>query len=116
MATMTTREDDELDDELDEADGADEDDRPRSPSAVTLAGAEVEQQIRARLAGAISGAQLAKWAFDRFYQLELGVAQPEPGREELLERVLDELMFSDEAGFELDEAGLRDLLARLEAA
>jgi hypothetical protein len=106
MAEQTDDPEDELDDE----------DEPRRPAEITIYRAELARQIDARLGGALSREQLASWAFDRFYQIELGVAQPEPEYEELVESMLDILMFSDEHDFELDEASLRDLLVQLGGA
>jgi hypothetical protein len=106
MASSYNDTDDELDDE--------EDDQPRPPAEITLTRAEVAQRIAARLAGTLSNKQLATWAFDRFYEFELGTAQAEPAYEDVIEDILDELMFSDDSGFELNEASLRSLIARLE--
>jgi hypothetical protein len=74
---------------------------------------QVAQQIMSHLVGQISAAKLSSWAFDHFYQLELEAEQLEPGHEELLEYVLDELMFGDDPHFQIDENGLRALVARL---
>jgi hypothetical protein len=74
----------------------------------------VRAQVEARLAKRLNDAQLAGWAFDRFYRIEVGEQRYEPGSEELLADTLDELMFSDEPGFALDEEGLRMLVARLQ--
>jgi hypothetical protein len=104
----------DTDDDYDDDD--DDDDQPRQPAEVTLTRAEVAQRIAARLEGALSNKQLATWAFDRFYEFELGTAQAEPPYEDVIQDILDELMFSDDDSFELDEASLRSLLARLEDA
>lgn len=75
--------------------------------------AAVVRQIEARLGGTLDEAALAAWAFDRFYAEELGVERYEAGAEDALADVLDALMFDDDPSFRLDEAALRDLLARL---
>jgi hypothetical protein len=74
---------------------------------------QVAEQLISHLSGQISAAKLSSWAFDHFYQLELEAEQLEPGHEELLEYVLDELMFGDDPHFQIDESGLRALVTRL---
>ncbi len=71
------------------------------------------EQIEARLSGAITDETLAAWAFDRFYAVELGLAQLETGAEEPVAAVLDTLMFADHAAFRLEEEALRSLVAQL---
>jgi hypothetical protein len=71
------------------------------------------EQIEARLSGAITDETLAAWAFDRFYAVELGLAQIETGAEERIADILDTLMFADHAAFRLEEGALRSLIAQL---
>jgi hypothetical protein len=75
--------------------------------------ASVMARIEARLAGQLSHAALAAWAFDRFYAEELGSEAYETGAEVLITDVLDALMFSDDPDFRLDEEELRALVAQL---
>lgn len=77
--------------------------------------AQVADQIKARLAGQIDYAALAGWAFDRFYQLELGEEVVAEEEADLIADVLDTLMFADEPAFRLTEEELRALIAQLEA-
>jgi hypothetical protein len=79
----------------------------------TLIRLQITEQIQARLDGKISDAQLAKWAFDRFYKIELEELQLEETHAEVLSDVLDELMFADDSHFRLEDAHLHTLLARL---
>lgn len=79
----------------------------------TITRAALARQIEARLAGTLSDAALAAWAFDRFYAEELGTEGYEPGVEEVIADTLDALMFDDDPHFRLDETELRGLLARL---
>lgn len=83
------------------------------PTEVTRAA--VAEHIGARLAGRLSDAALAKWAFERFYAMETGAASPEPETDPLLDEALDALMFGDDPGFRLSEDELRVLAARLAA-
>lgn len=75
--------------------------------------AAVTERIMARLTGHLSDAMLAAWAFDRFYAVELGEEELEPGAEEPLSDALDKLMFGDDPGFRLNEEELRALAAQL---
>jgi hypothetical protein len=95
-------------------DDFDDDDEPRALPSATLLRTEVIAQIEASLAGKLSTKQLAGWAFNQFYKLEMGTSQPEPAYADAIEQVLDELMFADEPSFALDTASLRALLAQLE--
>lgn len=70
-------------------------------------------KIALRLAGQLSDAELAAWAFDCFYAIELGRARFAPGDEERIAETLDTLMFADDAAFRLDEEELRRLAALL---
>lgn len=76
--------------------------------------ADVAAKIQARLVGKLSANALAGWAFDRFYAEELGNEAYETDAEAVIADVLDALMFSDDAGFGLSEAELRDLAAQLQ--
>ncbi|GIV96922.1 MAG: hypothetical protein KatS3mg057_1579 [Herpetosiphonaceae bacterium] len=66
-------------------------------------------KIEERLAGRLSDAQLAAWAFDQSYAYEVEEIDYEEGAEELIDEVLDELMFADDPAFQLDEEELREL-------
>ncbi len=70
-------------------------------------------KIAMRLAGHLSDADLAAWAFDCFYAIELGRARCAPGDEKRITETLDMLMFADDAAFRLDEEELRRLAALL---
>jgi hypothetical protein len=78
-----------------------------------LTRAAVIAQIEARLEGRLDDAALATWAFDRFYAEELGTEHYESGAEQVIAEVLDALIFDDDPGFQLDEEGLRALVAQL---
>ena len=80
---------------------------------IVLTRAAVIEQITARLEGRLDAVALAAWAFDRFYAVELGAEEYEPGAEAAIAEALDELMFDDDPGFRLDEEELRALLAQL---
>jgi hypothetical protein len=75
--------------------------------------AAIVARITARLAGQLTDAALAAWAFDRFYAEELGSEAYESGAEVGITDVLDALMFADDPGFRLDEEELRALIAQL---
>lgn len=75
---------------------------------------ELAAQVQARLAGSLDAAALAAWAYARFYEEEMEQLSLEPGADDLLREVLDELMFADDASFALDDGALRALLARLQ--
>jgi hypothetical protein len=84
-----------------------------SAPAATLTRAQLAEQIGQRLAGQITDARLAKWAFDHFYRLEVEEERCEEGAEELIAEALDALMFGDEPGFQLQDDELRALAERL---
>ena len=84
----------------------------RQRDAITTRAA-VAARIEARLAGRLTDAALAAWAFDRFYAEELGSEEFEAGGEMAIADALDMLMFGDEPGFRLDEEELRTLIAQL---
>ena len=75
---------------------------------------QVAASIHACLEDRLSQAQLAKWAFDQFYKLEIEELEYEEQHAELLSEVLDQLMFTDEASFQLDEQDLAMLVRRLQ--
>jgi hypothetical protein len=77
--------------------------------------ATVADRIAERLAGRLSDAGLAKWAFDSFYAMEIGEASVAPEMDPLLDEALDTLMFGDDADFRLSEEELRALAVRLTA-
>lgn len=79
----------------------------------TLTRAHVADRITDRLTRTFSDAQLSKWAFDQFYKIELETLQLEEPYAELLAEIIDELMFADEPGFQLADADLQALVARL---
>jgi hypothetical protein len=86
---------------------------PPSDRSAPLTRAAVIGQIEERIAGRLDDAALAAWAFDRFYAVELGQEQYEPGAELAIADALDALMFDDDPGFRLDEEELRALIAQL---
>jgi hypothetical protein len=75
--------------------------------------AAVVAQIEERIAGRIDDEALAAWAFDRFYAVELGQEQYEPGAELAIANALDALMFDDDPDFRLGMEELRALIAQL---
>lgn len=91
----------------DETDGADHE-------LPVLGRQELAAQVQARLAGSLNANALAAWAYARFYEEEMELLSLEPGADDLLREVLDELMFADDASFALDDNALRALLARLQ--
>lgn len=74
---------------------------------------DIITRIEDRLAGRMSAATLAAWAFDRFYAIEQGDEEPEAEAAEPVADVLDELMFADDESFALDDADLRRLIVLL---
>ena len=88
---------------------------PTVPSRIPITTrAAIVARIEARLAAQLTDADLAAWAFDRFYAQELGNEAYETGAEALIAAVLDALMFGDDPGFRLDEEELRALAAQLD--
>ncbi len=69
--------------------------------------------IAEHLAGRLSIAQLADWAFDRFYSLEQEELIVPAAEEEVIREVLDELMFADDEAFALTAEDLQRLMDRL---
>lgn len=84
-----------------------------STSNKVLTRSAVIAKIEARLAGQLSDAALATWAFDRFYAIELENEVYEEGMEDQIADVLDTLMFDDDPSFQLDEEELRGLITQL---
>jgi hypothetical protein len=84
-----------------------------SNTDITITRSAVIERIEARLAGRLDDAQLAAWAFDRFYAEELGEEDFEPGAAPAIADALDALMFSDDPSFRLDQEELRGLIAQL---
>lgn len=80
-----------------------------------LTSSEIIAQLEQRLAEQISAAALAKWAFATFYALEQGELTVVEAEAAHIGEALDTLMFADDARFALDEAGLRQLIARLQS-
>lgn len=80
-----------------------------------LTRAAVREQIDLFVAGRLTAGQLATWAFDHFYQVAEGELSYEAGHEDLIEDVLDELMWGDSPPFVLDLPQARDLRERLGA-
>jgi hypothetical protein len=78
-----------------------------------LARSDVIVKLEDCLAGRISAASLATWAFDLFYAVEQDELAVDEADSDLIAEVLDDLMFADDPSFALDEADLRRLLARL---
>jgi hypothetical protein len=85
---------------------------PNKQPTVLMRAALIER-ITARLDGRLNDVALAAWAFDRFYAEELGAEEYEPGADQLIADVLDQLMFDDDPVFQLDEEELRALIAQL---
>ena len=78
-----------------------------------LTRAELRQAIERFLAGELEASALARWAFDQFYAAEEDGLVYEPGFEELIGEVLDELMWADSAPFVLEADAARRLQERL---
>jgi len=79
-----------------------------------LTRADVIAGIEEHLAGSLSAAALAAWAFDRFYAHDMGEEEFSEKDAEVIAAVLDDLMFADDAAFALDEPALRTLITRLQ--
>ena len=74
---------------------------------------ELRQAIERFLDGELGASALATWAFDQFYAAEEAGLVYEPGSEEIIGEVLDELMWADSAPFVLEAAAARRLQERL---
>ncbi len=85
----------------------------QDPARDLVTRALLADKIALRLAGHLNDEELAAWAFDCFYAIELGRARFAPGDEERIAETLDALMFADDAEFRLDEEELRRLAALL---
>ncbi len=72
-------------------------------------------QLEDRLAGRISAETIADWALERFYGIEQGTYQVAENDAALISQLLDHMMFADTPSFTLDEAALRQMIARLQA-
>jgi hypothetical protein len=69
----------------------------------------VLQKIEDLLQGQLNAKELASWAFDQTYAYELDQLAYEAGAEDLLDEVLDELIFHDDPTFQLEAEELRQL-------
>lgn len=69
--------------------------------------------LEAYLAGQISAGELARRAFDMFYDLDQGALAVYEEDIDVVAEVLDELIFADDTHFALGEADVRRLIARL---
>ena len=76
----------------------------------------VIQKIEELLQGELNAKQLAAWAFDQTYAEELDQLAYEAGAEDLLDEVLDELIFNDDPTFQLEAEELRQLQQLLREA
>lgn len=63
-----------------------------------------------------AGASLASWAFDQFYAEEEGSISFEPGYRRVIGAAIDDVMFSDQPGFQLSADDLAQMIDRLEQA
>ena len=72
---------------------------------------DVISKIEQQLSGELSATALASWAFSRLYAYELG---EEEFSAALIEAVLDDLTFADDAAFALDAEALHVLINRLQ--
>jgi hypothetical protein len=78
-----------------------------------LARNDIIVKLEECLAGQISAASLATWAFDLFYAIEQDEIAVDETDSDVIAEVLDDLMFADDPSFVLDEADLQRLIARL---
>ncbi len=76
----------------------------------------VRDQLTAFLDGKLSSQRLAGWAFDSFCDEEEELLVYEPGFEEVIAEVLDELVWVDSAPFTLEPEVASQLLRRLDNA
>lgn len=77
---------------------------------------DVREQLAGFLDGRLSTQRLAAWAFDSFCDEEEELLVYEPGYDEVIADVLDELVWVDSAPFTLDPEVARELLRRLDNA
>jgi hypothetical protein len=82
----------------------------------TLHRATVIHQIERFLNDEVSPQALAAWAFDQICDREEELLTYEPGYDEVIGAVLDDLMWADEPTFRLDHDTARALQTRLEHA
>lgn len=82
----------------------------------TLNRATVTQQIERFTHNQLSPQALAAWAFDQICDEEEELLEYEPGYDEVIAAVLDDLMWADEPTFRLDHDTARALQMRLEQA
>ncbi len=75
---------------------------------------DVISKIEQQLSGELSATALASWAFSRLYAYELGEEEFFPTSAVLIEAVLDDLTFADDAAFALDAEALHMLINRLQ--
>jgi hypothetical protein len=73
----------------------------------------IRQQIERYQAGDLTGPSLAAWAFKQFADEEEELLVYEPGYEEMIGEVLDDLMWADATPFALDAAAAQALVERL---
>ena len=76
----------------------------------------VREQIERFAGGTLSAKALAAWSFDQVCDEAEGLLTYEAGREELIDAVLDELVWADSAPFVLDVPAARELQRRLDDA
>ncbi len=81
-----------------------------------LTRAEVQAQIERFLDTSLSAPQLARWAFQRFCDIEEELLVAEAEHEDEIEAVLDQLMWGDSDPFVITEEAAATLLWRLTSA
>jgi hypothetical protein len=74
---------------------------------------ELRKAIEQFLAGELGASALATWAFDQFYAAEEAGLVYEPGSEQIIGEILDELMWADSTPFVLEVEAARRLHERL---
>ena len=79
----------------------------------TLTRADILEQLERYLGGSLNQNALAAWAFKQFADEEEELLVYEPGCEDVISEVLDELMWADAAPFALDPATAQALAERL---
>ena len=75
---------------------------------------DVITEIERLIQGHASSAEVAGWAFDRFYAIEQGEEELASEDEEVIAMALDDLMFADDDSFALDDVDLQRLIALLQ--
>ena len=81
-----------------------------------LTNREVQVQLERFLAGSLPGPQLARWAFERFCDIEEELLVVEADQEDAIEAALDELMWGDSDPFVITKSAAAALLERLAGA